>query len=125
MRTFLALSLAALPASAQTPLPSGLQATPFDILVEDQPSGESWLVVRYLAPTLADGTITYEDVVDDLGVLCESDGLVAAAQSEREIAQIVVILMDRPVVRGAPAPEAIQYIGAYLPIQGECAWNDF
>ena len=118
-----ALLLAAAPAWAETALPSGLAVTAHDVLVERQPGGESWLVLRYLAPAIAGGAIGYADVAADLDALCAGEGLAGAETSEQEIAQIVIVLMDRPVPRGEPDPEATQYIGAYLIEDGECRWE--
>jgi hypothetical protein len=101
-------------------LPSGLAAEPYDRAVEVQPGGERWLVLRYLAPDLA--AAGYEAVVPDLDYLCETEGL-AAAGEEGGIAQVVVVLMDRPVQRGIPDPGATQYIGAYFVGEGVCEWE--
>jgi hypothetical protein len=117
------LLLAAAPAWAEPSLPSGLGVTAYDVLVERQPGGESWLVLRYLVPEIAGGAIGYGDVAADLDHLCTTDGLAGAEASGQEIAQIVIVLMDRPVPRGEPAPQATQYIGAYLIDDGECQWE--
>lgn len=113
------------PAWAETTLPSGLTVTPHDVLAEEQVSGETWLVLRYISAELQTNNIGYEDVLDDLLYLCETDGLKEAESHERQTAQINIILMDRPVERGVPSPAALQYIGAYLPENERCAWNDF
>lgn len=106
---------AALPAAA-------LELTPLDSAVEVQPDGERWLVLRYLAPEIGAGAVAYEDALGDLDRLCESDGLDGAA-AESAIAQIVIVLMDRPVPRGTPDPEATQFIAAYRIEEGACAWE--
>lgn len=113
------------PALSATELPSGLSASAHDVLIEVQPSGESWMVIRYLAPELENEALGYEDVVDDLEYLCQTEGLEAASSADSEITQIVVVLMDRPVERGVASPDATQYIGAYLPTNEGCLWNDF
>lgn len=118
-----ALLLAAGPASADPVLPSGLAVTVHDVLVEPQPGDENWLVLRYLAPEIAGGAVGYADVAADLDHLCASEGLASAAASGQEIDQIVIVLMDRPVPRGEPDPQATQYIGAYLIEDGECRWE--
>ncbi|MCX7644336.1 MAG: DUF6497 family protein [Rhodobacteraceae bacterium] len=112
--------LVAGPALAGPELPTGLAAEPFDRLVETQPGGERWLVLRYLAPDLP-GT-DYAAVVPDLDFLCETEGLPAAAE-EGGIAQVVIVLMDRAVPRGTPDPEATQFIGSYLVGNGVCEWE--
>lgn len=123
MRRLIALLLAAAPAAAAPALPSGLEVTPFDVREEVQPGGETWLVLRYLAPAIAGGAVPYEEVVADLDALCAGEGLAAAERAGGEVAQIVIVLMDRPVERGTPDADAVQYIGAYLPIDGACEWE--
>jgi hypothetical protein len=118
-----ALLLAAVPAWAEPLLPSGLAVTAHDMQVERQPDGENWLVLRYLAPAIAGGAIGYADVTADLDQLCATEGLASAAAAGQEVAQIVIVLMDRAVPRGQPAPDATQYIGAYVLRDGECVWE--
>ncbi|MCU0912762.1 MAG: DUF6497 family protein [Rhodobacteraceae bacterium] len=115
-----AFLLLAAPAWAAPELPSGLAVEPFDRAVEVQPGGERWLVLRYLAPGIAD--LGFEAVAGDLDALCQTEGLPAAA-ADSPIAQVVVVLMDRPVERGVPDPEATQFIGAYLIDTGACEWE--
>ena len=119
-RAAVLLLLLAAPASAGPGLPSGLAAEPFDRAVEVQPGGERWLVLRYLAPAVAG--LGFADVVDDLDHLCETEGLPAAA-AELPVAQVVIVLMDRPVARGVPDPEATQFIGSYAIDTGACEWE--
>lgn len=106
-------------------LPSGLEVTLHDVLVEKQPNDETWLVLRYVSTALSTGNITYGDVVEDMSYLCETDGLHKIESLGGHIAQINVILMDKPIPRGTATPGSVQYIGAYLPIPEGCAWNDF
>lgn len=115
--------LAALPAQAESLLPSGLEVTPHDILIEQQPGGERWLVLRYLAPGIAGGALPYAAVAADLDYLCAEEGLARAAAEGGGFAQVVIVLMDRPVPRGSADPEATQFIGAYVPQAGECLWD--
>jgi hypothetical protein len=119
------LSLAALPAFAEVDEapPALVTGAPFDELVEKQPGGESWLVLRYLTPEIAGGAIGYEALVPELDRLCATAGLARAAALDAPPGQIVIVLMDRVVERGVPAPEATQYIGSYLPVEGECQWE--
>jgi hypothetical protein len=100
-----------------------VDTTPLDALVETQPDGDSWLVLRYLAPSIAAGALGYEDVVEVLDRLCVEDGLPQSGQFEPPVSQIVVILLDRPVERGVPNPDATQYMGAYLPMGEVCEWE--
>ncbi|MBM7069567.1 DUF6497 family protein [Actibacterium sp. 188UL27-1] len=107
-------------------LPSGQETTLIDSLLEEQSgTGETWLVLRYLAPRIARGAgdLTYEDVALDLDRLCETDGLEALRLTSADVAQIVIILMDREVPRGTPDPDAAMFISAYEPSENGCIWQ--
>lgn len=129
IRYFVGLFLCGLsgPLMAQTPLPSGQTIIPLDTLIEQQIDGQSWLVLRYLAPRIARGTgdLDYEAVVEDLDLLCQTAGLAAASElgSDVQLDQIVIVLLDRPVERGVPDPDATQFIGAYVPVGDTCSWD--
>ncbi len=119
----LAFACCASSAWAGGDLPSGLTAAAHDVLVETQPTGEAWLVLRYVAPAIAGGAVDYGAVVPDLDHLCATDGLSQVSEAEAEIAQVMIVLMDRPVDRGAPDVQATQYIGAYVPSGEGCLWQ--
>ena len=110
-----ALALLACPAAALDP-------APHDRLLETLPSGDSALVLRYIDPAIAG--LRYDDVADTLDALCARDGLPAWAAADPRPGEIVIVLMDRPVPRGQPDPEATQSISAYLPEDegARCAW---
>ena len=107
-------------------LPSGQDVTLQDTLLEEQSAtGETWLVLRYLAPRIAreGGDLSYDDVALDLDALCETDGLEALRLTSADVAQIVIILMDRVVPRGTPDPDATMFISAYEPAESGCIWQ--
>jgi hypothetical protein len=110
-------------ALAETALPSGLEVTRHDALVETQPGGETWLVLRYLAPAIAGGAVGYDSVAPELDLLCATEGLAEAAAAGEAVDQVLIVLMDRPVSRGVPDPEATQYLGAYRIDGGACRWE--
>lgn len=105
-------------------LPSGLEVTYLDRIVEEQADGETWLTLRFVSPRIdADaGDLGYDDVAADLDALCEAEGLRAAVEAGG-IDQVLIALMDRPVERGAIDAEATMFIGAYLPTEGGCVWQ--
>ncbi len=111
-------------AGAQAVLPaSGLAVERLDAAVEVQLDGAVWLILRYLSPDLAGGGVSYSAAAPDLELLCRTEGLARVADMGVEVASVVVILLDRPVTRGEPAPDATQYIGAFT-IDGEvCRWE--
>ena len=106
----LACGLLFAPAAAQ------VVSAPFDRMVEVQPDGLSWLVLRYVVPGLPE--MGYAASVPELDRLCGLDG-VAWALAEG-VDHVLVVLMDRPVPRGQPDAEATQFIGAYRLEAGTC-----
>jgi hypothetical protein len=119
-----AATLAAMSAGAQAVLPaSGLTVERLDAAVEVQLDGAVWLILRYLAPDLEGGAVGYAATAPDLELLCRTEGRARAAELGVEVASVVVILMDRPVVRGEPTPDATQYIGAFTIDGEDCRWE--
>ena len=68
------------------------------------------------------GDLAYADVAEDLGRLCDMDGI-KTAKELGGIDQIVITLMGRPMERGASDPDATMFIGAYLPGEEGCIWQ--
>ena len=126
MRTLIfCLALGAGAAQAQElAMPSGLTVHFLDRFLEQHSGDETWLTLRYVTAQIGedDGKLRYDDVVDDIDRLCESEGLKAAAEIGG-VDQVVITLMDREVERGVHDPEATMYIGAYLPTEGGCVWE--
>jgi hypothetical protein len=97
-------------------------AAPHDLLVETLPGGDTTLVLRYLAPEVA--ALSYADVAGVLDALCARDGLPAWSHADPPPNEIVIVLMDRAVVRGQADPDATQFISAYITQTGEhCIWQ--
>ena len=109
-----------MPALAQPiPLPSGLRADLVGVRREDQrASGETWVILRLVAPDLGDDAAA---ALDDLDWLCRTMGLRAADRVAGQIAAVVVMLSDRPVPWGEADPDAVQYVNSYRVGQGTCA----
>jgi len=114
----------ATPARANADLPSGQAVTFLDAYVEIQGNADRWLILRYLAPQIGHGPgeIGYDDAVADLDHLCATDGL-QSADAAGGVAQVVILLLDREVPRGASDPSATKFIGAYIPSQQGCIWQ--
>jgi len=114
------------PAAAEGPpqvaVPSGQAVTLADLIWE----GPN-LVLRALAPEIdrETGSLDFAGAVDDLDALCSGTALPLARASGTEPAQIVVVLMDRPVPRGQAMPEATQLIGVYRIEDDRCIWEEF
>ncbi|MFV0358313.1 DUF6497 family protein [Tropicimonas sp.] len=123
----IALALCAQASGAANPhpqVPSGIEVSYHDRIVEEQADGQIWLTLRFLAPQIGagEGEAGYDRVVGDLDHLCDAEGMPAAAEAGG-VDQIIITLMDRIVERGVMDPEATMYIGAYLPAEGGCVWE--
>ncbi len=113
-------------ASAQQTSPSDVSFTPLDILWETEGTRAS-LVVRYLVPEIArdTGTVGYDAVAQEMDHLCEQVAVTTILNTESKIDQILVVLLDRPIPRGEPVPEATQFINVYSLQDNRCIWEDF
>ncbi len=107
------------------PLPSGLDAELLESLVERQPNGDSWLVLRVLAPGLAHADLLAEQVAADTDAACERWGVVEAANLTPAPAQIVLQIMSADVPRGSSSPDIAQIFAGYRYENGLCIWEDF
>jgi len=126
MRPVLSLcaALAATPALAtEIIVPSGQMIAPFEVLAEAHGS-ETWLILRYLAPSIAD-EIGYDAAGEDMDHLCATEGLRQVVLYASPVDQIVVTLMDQPLERGTTNPGVVQYFGAYRLIDGACILEPF
>ena len=107
-------------------LPSGQPFAPVDILWE-APAGEPVLVIRLLTPEIArDGVArSYESVEADFDAVCAAIALPLISATGEQINQILVVMMDRNVVRGIPDPEATQFIGEFSVDENRCILEFF
>jgi len=120
----LCAALVASPAVAtEIIVPSGQLIVPYEVLAEAH-GAETWLILRYLAPEIADD-ITYELAEPDLDHLCATEGVRQVELHGAPVDQILVPLLDQPHERGVAAPDVTQYIGAYRLIDGACIWEPF
>lgn len=130
LSVLLALAPAAAQETAPRPrplaLPGGLTVAPVDVGVEDE-SGIPTLVLRYLAPEIApgEGRWTYETALPAMDRLCVEEGLAAEARMGTGARQILIVLMDRVVVRGQPDPDATQFLSLYTRDGDTCIWELF
>jgi len=106
-------------------LPSGMMAELVETLVEPQPDGESWMILRVVAPELAGRQVGAETMAADTDLLCRTWGLEAAAEAEALPDQIVVQMMSERVERGQPARGVTQVFAGYRLRDGACIWEDF
>lgn len=132
MRYFLAglVWMICMPASAAEPLtvPSGQVVLPYEFLWEDhQNEGakrESWLIMRYLAPSIGkgDGKVPFAVAEADIAFLCTEIGL-PLVQATGEVDEVIVNLMNTPIPRGVTDADVTQFIGAFRVSTGVCEWT--
>lgn len=105
-------------------MPSGLEVTYHDSILEQQVDGQVWLTLRFVSPHIGrdEGELGYEQVATDIDALCEMEGLRAAAETGG-VDQVLITLMDRSIERGVTDPDATMFIGAYQPTEGGCVWQ--
>lgn len=108
-------------ADAPVALPSGLAATLCEILAEVQPNGETWRVVRVVAPDVA-ATSTVA-LVEDHAALCAAFLPVDNAGIEVWPTRIVTQIMAAPFPRGQAAPGIAQSIELFEIVDMACIWE--
>jgi len=121
----LAVLLLAACRSEEMRLPSGLVAERAEVLMEEQPGGEVWLILRVIAPGLGARRPSTAESAADTGALCESWGVEAAGNAAVTPDQIVVQVMSVWVERGQPAPDITQVFAGYRFENDTCIWEDF
>lgn len=108
-------------------MPSGQDVRPLDILWELPPEGAPaealpGLVLRFLAPAIGSGAVAFDAAEDDLDHLCARVALPLVAVTG-PVGTVTVALIDRPLARGAPDPEATMYIAGYTIEEGACVFD--
>lgn len=122
MRVALAALLLAAPAHAEG-VPSGTPAALWQVLFE-QVGGETQMVLRFLAPGIAEGYPEGAEAAD-LDWLCAAHAPAVAATPYARADSVVVTLLDRPLRRGVTDPDAVQFFGAYRLADGACVAEMF
>ena len=79
---------------------------------------------RFLAPHIS-GEVDFLTVETDMQFLCDSFALPRISAIGPQPRQIVITLLDRPVVFGEMSPEATQFFEAYRPEPTGCVWENF
>ena len=108
-------------------VPSGQEVRFLDTIhAEPGPEGLTQRF-RFIAPAIAraGGTIDAETAQADMEVLCKDFALPRLAQTGPVPAQVIIVLSDREVAFGEPAPEATQYFEAYSIDGDRCVWEPF
>ena len=85
--------------------PSGQTVELEGLLYEEHPySGEMQVIVRLLAPAIAQGQLEMSQVREDMDWACATWGQPAAEQLSSAPDWVIVEMMAAPVPRGVPAP---------------------
>jgi len=124
----LAATLAAWPAVAQGPAPSGQALVLWEVLWERVDGADApQAVLRFIAPQIArdGGDVDADAATADIGWLCDTHGLPIATLPYAPTGSVVITLMDRPVGRGQTDPEATQYFGLFSIEDGLCVPEDY
>lgn len=98
--------------------PSGRTLTLCNVVMEPQPSGDLWAVIRVVDPDLPQGVADHTD--HDWICTHWGEGFRTMAQPP---ARIIVQIMAAPFPRGEPAPGISQSIEAYSLANGACQWE--
>lgn len=127
-----ALAFAPLGSAAQEGLvahaeaPSGQRLILAEVLTEEQPwSGEMLVVVRLLAPAIAEDVLTGSEVREDMDWACRLWGLPAARALASPPDRVVVEMMAERAPRGESTPGIRRFFETYR-IEGPlCIWELF
>lgn len=103
-------------------LPSGLEASLHDVIVEQNPDVVRF---RFLAPEIAGEQKTYEEVLNDFPWLCEVIAVPALNGAGLRVTEVVISLLDQPVEFGEMTPEATQYFEPFTLDGDDCIWEAF
>ena len=119
--------LAAVPATAQElqtiAVPSGLEIALAEAMVD---RGMPIARFRFVAPAIGGETgLTFADVSEDLGWLCDGVVVPALAQVGWEGAQVVLSVSDRPTEFGLYDPNVVQFFQPFRLTDGRCSWDEF
>lgn len=122
------LALLATPVFADAlSVPSQAHVEPLEFLEDATDPDAVVFRARYLMPEIAraTGTLSYDDVIEDFVVLCESHALPLIRSDGFSPARIVVSLSDRPTEFGVPNPDATQIFEAFTVDDDACIWEQF
>ncbi|MCI5038701.1 MAG: DUF6497 family protein [Donghicola eburneus] len=102
-------------------VPSGLDLTLFELILENQPDGQVWARYRFVAPDLQQSD--FDRVSGDFPEICASYALPELDARGTHPAMIVLSYADRPIPFGEAAPEAVQFVESFRVDQGACIWE--
>ncbi len=102
-------------------VPSGLDLTLYELILEDQPDGQIWARYRFVAPDLKQED--FDRVAGDFPEICAGYALPELDSQGAHPAMIVLSYADRPIPFGEAAPDAVQFVESFRIDQGACIWE--
>ncbi len=103
-------------------VPSGMDVTLFDVIVEAEPPTARF---RFVAPDIGPDGVQFVDVVDDFQHICDTLIRPALLENGWESGDIVVSLSASEVPFGATVPDVAQYFQPFSLQKDACVWEDF
>lgn len=102
-------------------VPSGLDLTLYELILENQYDGQIWARYRFVAPDLEQAD--FDRVAGDFPEICASYALPELDALGTHPEMIVLSYANRPIPFGEPAPDAVQFVESFRVDQGSCIWE--
>lgn len=119
-------ALAPLSAMGEVMAPSGQPVTLHELMTEQNPwSGETQLVIRLIAPELAEDRLSEASIAADMDWACTTWGIAAADQQSDAIEWVVVEMMASLAPRGSTTPDIRRLYETYRLEGDACIWELF
>lgn len=107
----------------QVAVPSGLDVTLYDVILEAETKIARF---RFVAPQIdGDDAVSFSDAVPDMQYLCDSVVLPGLAATGWTQGEVVISLSAAEVVFGVASPDVVQYFQPFSLQAGACIWEDF
>lgn len=120
------VALAPISALGEVVAPSGQIVTLQEVLTEQNPwSGETQIVVRLLAPMIADDSLSDDLIRSDMEWACGVWGQSAASQPDRKVEWVVIEMMAATASRGTATPDIRRFYETYRLDGDLCIWELF
>ncbi|MFN2306698.1 MAG: DUF6497 family protein [Paracoccaceae bacterium] len=108
-------------AATEVAVPSGLDVTLFDVILEEDPPVARF---RFLAPEIGEDGSSFADIVPDIEYLCTAV-IVPSLEAHAWTGETVVVSMSSEAVDfGMSAPDVTQFFQPFQIEEGDCAWLD-
>lgn len=102
-------------------VPSGLDLTLYELILENQYDGQIWARYRFVAPDLEQAD--FDRVAGDFPEICASFALPELDARGTHPEMIVLSYANRPIPFGEAAPDAVQFVESFRVDQGSCIWE--